>query len=367
MDNMTEKLESSGFEKLETNAFRIIEKNSGFEIIPVDTTIDLKEFEKLRLSSSQKAQFSALIQHAPLAMAAGTLGNAYTVRFPKGLPHTLTALRQGGVSSIIRADGRIVGSASFYSTAAAGAVLGAFTVLSAVTGQFFLANIYRELDGINKKLDEILAILYEEQRAELMSEISFVQYAHNNFNSIVMRDDQRTATIGSLQASRKTAMKYIEFYLHDLERKSKEEVKDSESCGNNWENVQIIIKRIEVARQLYLYSGLLELFYAQNYEEDYIENIKKDMIDYITFCDNKIVIQLGHLSGKVESCSSKAKRRDKADIKEKFKEITKENDARVLKGDSQLRSWVEKTLNSLHRAEEYYVTAEGDVYVKQNA
>ena len=69
---------------------------------------------------------------------------------------------------MVWANGHIAGHASFYPLAAQAAVLGAFTVLSAVTGQYFLTQINSELKIVNQKLDEILGFLYGEKKAELM-------------------------------------------------------------------------------------------------------------------------------------------------------------------------------------------------------
>ncbi len=38
---------------------------------------------------------SALVQQVPVAVDVGAMTQAYTVKFPQGLPHTLTALKQG--------------------------------------------------------------------------------------------------------------------------------------------------------------------------------------------------------------------------------------------------------------------------------
>lgn len=41
-----------------------------------------------------------MLQQIPGMLASDAMAGAYTVKFPKGLPHTLTALHQGGVGSI---------------------------------------------------------------------------------------------------------------------------------------------------------------------------------------------------------------------------------------------------------------------------
>ena len=68
------------------------------------------------MSSEKNIHFIVLAQGVLPVVATGVMSNSYIVRFPEGLPHTLTSLRQGGVVSMIKGDnGQIVGHASFYS------------------------------------------------------------------------------------------------------------------------------------------------------------------------------------------------------------------------------------------------------------
>ena len=108
-------------EKMNENVNEILQTlktDACFEIEPFKNDIDFENssrFTKLKLSSEQKIHFSALAQGVLPAVATGVMANSYIVRFPEGLPHTLTSLKQGGVGSMIKGDnGQIVGHASFY-------------------------------------------------------------------------------------------------------------------------------------------------------------------------------------------------------------------------------------------------------------
>ena len=102
----------------------------------------------------------------------------------------------------------------FYSMSAQAAVMGVFTAMSAATGQYFLKQINGNLREINQKIDTILEFLYGDKKAELLSEISFTQYAYQNYSSIMMHEQQQTAMIASLQEARKVAIKDIANFLH---------------------------------------------------------------------------------------------------------------------------------------------------------
>jgi len=356
-------------ELTEAQAFDVMEANSGFQIAPYDGMVDLEDtsrFTKLALSSGQKMQVSALLQQAPQALAAGTLANAYTVTFPEGLPHTLTALKQGGYGSMIRANGQFAGSASFYPVAAQAAALGAFTAMSAVTGQYFLTQINSELEIVNQKLDEILGFLYGEKKAELMAEISFVKYAHSNFSTIMMHEDQRAATIASLQSAKKVAMKDIEFYLSDLDSTAKKKAKDYDDLRGLMDKALRIKDSIEMSRQLYVVSGLLELYYSQNYEKEYIDYIESDMISYVNKCDSRILSGLSTFQGKLTDY--KAKPLEKTDDRERrIEKIAIEVEPYKDGNDSPIRVAMESSLEALHKKAEYYVDNTGSVYMKRIA
>ena len=145
-------------------AFQELEQNGCFAVKACESLYDLdnnSNYTRLNVTPEQQMQISVLLQNAPTALASGMLASAYTVEFPKGLPHTLTALKQGGVGSMIKgADGRFVGTASFYEMSTQAAIMGAFSAMSVATGQYFMTQINSKLKMINSKMDDILNFLY---------------------------------------------------------------------------------------------------------------------------------------------------------------------------------------------------------------
>ena len=205
--------------------FRAIKEYGNFEIVPED--IDSADLErknnvkKLDLTSTQEMQINALINQMPTLASAATMAQVYTVRFPEGIPHTLTALHQGGYSTSIIDGGKYVGSASLYPLTATAVALGAFSAMSIVTGQYFLTKTNSEMKAMNSKLDKILEFLYQEKNSELISSAMFARYAYGNYNSIMLNDNQRQATIASLQEVKRIALKDIFFYMNDMDSKAK--------------------------------------------------------------------------------------------------------------------------------------------------
>ena len=283
--------------------FKQIAKIGDFEISLCKKEMNLEDkssYRKLELTAAQKIQISGLLQHLPQAATAGMMAQAYTVRFPEGLPHTLTALKQGGFGSMIHGgSGSFVGSASFYSMSAQAAVMGVFTAMSAATGQYFLKQINGNLREINQKIDTILEFLYGDKKAELLSEISFTQYAYQNYSSIMMHEQQQTAMIASLQEARKVAIKDIEFYLRDLNSiVDKKRGKDALSRSN----MVFDCKRcLDLSLQLYVMCGILEAYYSQNFDVSYYKYQKNDMSIFVNKSNGHLQSVLGELRGQLKA------------------------------------------------------------------
>lgn len=365
MDENTTNLEKN--EMIEAQALDEMKKLADFQIEPYEGLLELEDttrFTKLTLTPGQKMQVSAMLQQLPQTIAVGKLASAYSVKFPAGASHTLTKLKQGGYGSMLKANGHFAGSASFYPLTAQAAVLGAFTVMSAVTGQYFLTQINSELKIVNQKLDEILGFLYGEKKAELMAEISFVKYAHSNFSTMMLCDDQRAATIVSLQAAKKVAMKDIEFYLSDLDATANMKTTNYSDLCSTMDKALQIKDSIEMSRQLYVVSGLLELYYSQNYEEQYMDYIQNDMISYVNKCDNRILGGLSSLRGKITDC--KEKRNETEDKEKRILELSSQIMPYESGNDSPIRTAMESAIEAIHAKAEYYVDKSGNVYVKRN-
>ena len=100
-------------------------------------------------------------------------------------------------------------------------------------------------------------------------------------------DNQRTATIISLQAARKTAVKDIEFYMSDLDSLVKS--KDSNDLEQFVNKAFKIKDCLQLSVQLYCMSTILEVFYSQNFETDYITYVEKDILTYIDKCEKRLL------------------------------------------------------------------------------
>lgn len=261
-------------------------ENLGIEIC--DKLPNKNMLKKLELTSAQKVHISALCQELPSMMTTQTLANAYILNLPKGITtDDLMHYKNGGLGTPYFGEHGIAGHASLQSMQQQAVLMSAFNVMSMASGQYFLSEINNNLTIINQKADKILEFLYGDKKAELMSEISFVNSAYQNYNSIMTHDNQRTATIISLQGARKTAVKDIEFYMSDLDSLVK--AKDGGDLDQFVNKAFKIKDCLQLAVQLYCMSNVLEVFYSQNMEFDYIDYVEKDILSYIDKCEKRLL------------------------------------------------------------------------------
>jgi hypothetical protein len=268
-------------------------RNKNFEIVPCAeiTDIDNKSnFQKLKLTSSQKIQMSGLLENIPAITATTSMSKAYILKLPEGLADSCHPMRYatGGIGTPIQDEsGSIVAHASLQELSKQAVIMGAFTAMSVASGQYFLAQINSELKTMNQSIDKILEFLYGDKRAELISEVSFVKSAYQNYSSIMEHEQQRFATIVSLQEAKKIAIKDIEFYMSDL---------DSTVSSKNGSDIATLIDKafqikdcLELSIQLYAMSSLLEIYYSQNYDADFIANVEEEAVTYVGKCEKRIL------------------------------------------------------------------------------
>lgn len=267
----------------------IVEKSSGeLEIKACDNLPSKNNLQRLALSSAQKIHVNALLREIPSIMTTTTLANAYVLSLPNGVTTSdLMHYAGGGLGTPYFGENGIAGHAALQSIRSQAVLMGAFTAMSVASGQYFLSEINSNLKDINQKADKILEFLYGDKKAELMSEVNFVNSAYQNYNSIMVHEHQKIATIIGLQGARKVAMKDIEFYMSDLDSLAKtKDITDLDSFVNKAFKIK---ECLLLATQLYCMSNILEIYYSQNMESDYVAYVEKEILAYIDKCEKRLL------------------------------------------------------------------------------
>lgn len=338
------------------------ELSNHFEITPCDLTeVNSGKYQKMELTQSQKSQLSFAISQVPTLMASDALSKAYTVKFPKGITGKLMEYKTGGVGSAIMGEKGIVDHAAFYPLEAQAISMQIFSIMSLATGQHYLSEINNELKIINQKIDQILGFLYGEKKAELMAEISFVQYAYQNFSSIMSHESQRIATIASLQEAKKIAMKDIEFYLSDIDSKANNAPSSYSDFQSNADAALKNYDSLDMSVQLFVMSGLMEAYYSQNTDAEYIGYLRTDMSAYLDKCDKHALGAFGMLKGQHDKFKEGLiKKIDKEPLEKRFDLLIEKLTSPE---KSETAKVLEFALDSITKQVEYCVTEDGSLYM----
>lgn len=333
----------------------------GFDIKTCDGVPKQKGLIKLEMNSSQKMHTSALFQQFPSMIATGTMTNAYTMKLPAGVsPSDLMHYHNGGVGNTFLGENGIAGKAPLYSMQAQAIIMGAFTAMSIASGQYFLSEINNNLSAINQKADKILEFLYGDKKAELMSEVSFVNFAYQNYNSIMANDTHRTATIVNIQEARKVAMKDMEFYISDLDSLSK--TKDISDLNLFVDEAFRIKECLQLAIQLYSMSNILEVYYSQNVDVTYLNYVEKDILTYIDKCEKRMLSDFSAIQMRVANYKGgPLKKIDKSVYEKQVNDIVD-----LLGSGEELikRKPIQSVLQSYQKESIYYLDKEGGVYLQ---
>lgn len=340
------------------------EEIGNFEIAPFEEKLD-STYQKLDLQPSEMMHLSAAMAQMPALMMSNAASNLYYLSFPDGIQHTLMNLHQGGQSSVwMRPDGKIGGTGSLYSASASAAFLGIFTAMSIATSQYFLTQINNNLKMLNFKIDKILAFLYGDKKAELLSELRFVSYAYKNYSSIMHHEQQRVATLIGLQEARKVAMKDIEFYILDLNNSINSEFRNGAELEALVNNCVQIRDSLNLSLQLYTMCSVLEVHYALNNDNEYISNIEEDLISYNDKCRDRMLDCFGTLKGRVSNFNPGfpfGGNFDKPKLETKVAELVEEMHNTEASVD---RNKISDMLKLTNVQTQYVVDTKGNVYCK---
>lgn len=336
----------------------------GCEILPLDDNVDLDnkdKFTKLSLTKSQHIQVSALMSQLPALASADMLSKTMMLRFPDGVQGVLMQLKNGGYSTTLRnvETGKITGTAWLESAAPQEVCLAAFSAMSIASGQYFLAQINNSLAQISSGLDKILEFLYGDKRAELLSEVSFIRFAYENYQAVMEHSEQRIATLISLQNARKVAMKDIEFYLSDLSSIMSEKRSNDISA-----TVSKMIRTkdcLDLSLQLYTMSNLLEVYYSENFDSNYISFVQSEASSYIAKCEKRLLKYLGQLQHLLTESKGLFAKSNKADYIHQIDDMVLELEASNL---SPLQMTLKSALSESNKERDFYLSQDGNVYLK---
>lgn len=161
------------------------------QVIPTETIVE----KKREIGSA-----NMLLAQLPALIGAKELANAYKVVFPSGVMGNLMKLKSSGLvtTSICGDAGKIVGQAGLQSLLSLASPLAVFTVLSMVTGQYFMAEINKSIKALSENIEEVQRQIDTLEESVVFSASIFLQEIHTNWKLILESEDFKAGIISNI-------------------------------------------------------------------------------------------------------------------------------------------------------------------------
>lgn len=153
---------------------------------------------------AQKIGSAAMIANQlPGLIGAHELSGAYKVVFPEGVVGNLMTLKNGQLSglnttSIIGKSKDIVGQAGLQSLSGLANPLVVFSVMSMITGQYFMAQINKSLTELTESIEAVERQVDVSEEGGVFSAIVFLQEIKNDWGLILSSEEYKRCVINNV-------------------------------------------------------------------------------------------------------------------------------------------------------------------------
>lgn len=317
---------------------------------------DLQKY--IKLDDETASKISSLLHMLPDIISSATNGDAYRLEFPEGIAGVLAAHNDGFLAMLKDPEtGKIVSQGTLYPIDGSNLLANVFSTLSVVTNQYYLHQISTQLNMIQTQLDHVLDFLYDDKACRIYAEAMAVMGIYRNYSSIMSCNEQRIASIQSIQQAKIFAEQNIQFYYRDM---------------NNLVNKNGPIDKLRddlhnytQSINLYGICATTEIVLSQNYDETYLTHVENDLRAHVTQHNQSVA----KLQGKLEKSMSPAPGlpifQQKVDpkVKELVKEISSIlGDKSPVKGFEDI---IRQIRSSMTSKTEYIVEKNGAVYQRK--
>nr|DAX56869.1 MAG TPA: hypothetical protein [Caudoviricetes sp.] len=334
--------------------------NNSIDIKPMDMAIDKTKYEKLEIGRSEMIKIiEPFIRQLPDII----LDKAYTFTLPTSMSELLNNVTDSRhlLVNLINSDG----ASNILSLVKLRPSVMLFSTLAIASIKMVMNDLDSKLSIISGKLDKILEFLYGDKKAEIIAEMQFIRYAYTNFESIFKNETHRLATLTNIQASKRIAMKNIEFYLADLDTYSHKNTKNDNELKRLSDDILNIKDSLELSVELFFSSSVLEIYYSDNHDKNYIENTIAEVNAYLEECHRRNLKDIALMAGRWEAVFNKDNKGLPVPLP-KLKQHTPNPFNDVVESTSRRETIniSKKILDNIRNPiREYIVTENGEVYI----
>lgn len=191
--------------------------------------------------------------------------------------------------NIVNDNNQIVAQAEMSAVSSIPTVINAaFSVMSIVTGQYFLSEINDKLGDLGNKIDNIYQFLETDKRSKLAANEQYLLQTLNSIEYIKNNDILKNTVLLHLHQIRIESISHIEFYSEISNSKKLELNTTSNNTKDAFKDIPNIVLQIENAvipykRSIYLYflTFYIEFILLDTTDNQFIENAKNDVFSKI--------------------------------------------------------------------------------------
>jgi len=300
----------------EHNSLQVIAKEYLEELgVGVNTDLSLFETDKsgyMKLSRDIVERVDSVMQQLPYFVNhLANTGDVYRVVYDKGLGVLQKSAQHPGqlLGNVVSPDAnnKIRDVARLQKLAVGPQIAnGIFSVMSMVTGQYFMTQINNNLSQIELSVASIQQYLEYDKKSKLQSEEDFLKMTQKTLPFILENKAQQQSTITSIQKIKMNSLANIKFYRMQIsDFKNISEKKDkAEDVIENVKNISCLISEYWYSLYLFCFATCLEPMVAQNYSKEYLSILMDDMKDRCDCYKDDYKTWKKKLNGYIESAKA---------------------------------------------------------------
>lgn len=222
------------------------------------------------------SRVSHLMGNVPNLVGAAQLGRAYKVVFPPGASGKLMRYSNGLLGTpIVNGPNRIAGHAGLKALSGPGVALGVFSVLAAVTGQYFMTQVYHKIGELYGKLDYVERAIDATVHSETAASLFYIKHISDVVDVLCRHECLRLATLTNVQRANIAFLKNIRYY-EEMSKRTISQMQVTKQMGELEERCETLLEHVfwwSWATEGYCYGKVIEARVALNMDADYLMDV----------------------------------------------------------------------------------------------
>lgn len=160
--------------------------------------------------------------------------------------------------------------------------LGIFSILSAVTGQFYLSEIHNRLFRLETQVTNIQLYLSDEKKSKLWADEQILNQIFENLRYINKNNIEIQASLSEVKAIKREALGNIRFFNGQIMRirKNLSAKSKKEFIEKAVQDIGDYLPQYWCAVNIYSKAQFLEVLISEMDDPEYLENVQADLVKY---------------------------------------------------------------------------------------